>query len=426
MDINQGGWVPGIEGDGALVSGLGASSTEQTGVYTPVLQVSGNMSVSFTYQFNQDVSSRRWLKLYLVDFDNNIYAQLDSLELTGKLANTTYTYTNNFNNLPSFGYRLYINYQGIGGTIRIAIDQLQTDIPLVYAEGCNQSPVAVSDVITGLPNFTASGNLRVNDYDPNNDWFAYYLINNSADGTVSLNSDGTFTFVPTPGFSGHSTTFTYQICDYGYGPLCSAIVTVTINFPTANFPVKLVDFSASINDDKEVILHWTTATEQNTDRFDIERSFDGVEFKKIGQVKANGNAQRKIDYEFNDNKIRNNTLYKKDVYYRLRTVDLNSRTETSKVLVIRMINTVSTNSIAVTPNPVRNDINVQVQLRENSYVVMKITNSAGTEILRKSLHASAGMNSFLLENTNRLRAGVYMLEVIVNSSERMITRLIKN
>jgi hypothetical protein len=107
-------------------------------------------------------------------------------------------------------------------------------------------------------------------------------------------------------------------------------------------------------------------------------------------------------------------------------VNLDNKSELSKVLVIRLVNTSSTKTIAVTPNPTRNDINVQVQLRENSYVVMKVTDSKGAEVARKSTKGASGLNSFLIEGTSNLIPGVYMLEVIVNSSERMITRLIKN
>jgi hypothetical protein len=57
---------------------------------------------------------------------------------------------------------------------------------------------------------------------------------------------------------------------------------------------------------------------------------------------------------------------------------------------------------------------------------MKVTNNKGEEVARKSTRGSTGLNSFVMEGTNRLIPGVYILEVIVNSSERMITRLVKN
>jgi hypothetical protein len=57
---------------------------------------------------------------------------------------------------------------------------------------------------------------------------------------------------------------------------------------------------------------------------------------------------------------------------------------------------------------------------------MKVTNSKGSEVARKSTRGGTGLNSFIIDGTSTLIPGVYMLEVIVNSSERMITRLVKN
>jgi hypothetical protein len=423
MDINLGGWNPNIEGDGGIISTLGTG--DQAGIYTPVLQVPGNLYISFNYKFSTDVNASHSLKLALTDFNNDVYMVLDNVDMTGKNANTAYNYTNYFNNLPSGAYRLLVNFKDQDQSTQIGIDQLYINIPTLYSGGCNQAPVASNDVFVGLDDHTAQGNLFGNDYDANGEYFTAYLIANSADGNVALSSDGSFTFTPNPGFTGTSSTFTYQVCDNGFAPLCSEIALVTINFPGAAVPARLVDFGASIDDDRNVNIRWTTTFEQGTDRFEVERSLDGIEFKKVGEVKSVGNSQVRKDYTYDD-RLSSSTLNKKDVYYRLRLVNLDNKSELTKVLVIRLLNTVSTKTIAVTPNPAKNDINVQVQLREKSYVVMKVTNNKGEEVARKSTRGSTGLNSFVMEGTNRLIPGVYILEVIVNSSERMITRLVKN
>jgi methionine-rich copper-binding protein CopC len=81
--------------------------------------------------------------------------------------------------------------------------------------------------------------------------------------------------------------------------------------------------------------------------------------------------------------------------------------------------------ISVTPNPAKNDISVNVQLNENSFIVMKVISTNGTEVMKKSLRASAGSNSYILEGTSKLQRGLYVLEVIVNSKERMVVKLMK-
>jgi hypothetical protein len=107
-------------------------------------------------------------------------------------------------------------------------------------------------------------------------------------------------------------------------------------------------------------------------------------------------------------------------------VDANGRAEVTKVLILRLFRTSSVKMISVTPNPVLNDINVQLQLKQNAYVVMKVTGNDGVEVTRRSTRGNEGINVFSLDGTSRLKPGVYMLEVIINSNERMAIKLVKN
>src|SRR3954471_6855226 len=54
-------------GDGWLVPGATITATQRTGIYTPVLDVPGQITISFNWQFDQafEKSTRRWVKVYL-------------------------------------------------------------------------------------------------------------------------------------------------------------------------------------------------------------------------------------------------------------------------------------------------------------------------------------------------------------------------
>src|SRR5437016_8118532 len=64
FDVNRNGWNPGIEGDGAMVSGPGADPNENTGIYSQRLSLSGHVNISFAYKFSSNVSQRRRINLY--------------------------------------------------------------------------------------------------------------------------------------------------------------------------------------------------------------------------------------------------------------------------------------------------------------------------------------------------------------------------
>ena len=71
-----------------------------------------------------------------------------------------------------------------------------------------------------------------------------------SNGTVSINADGTFEYIPDPDFGG-SDTFTYQVTDDA-GNVATATVTVTVN-PVADLPVLAVA-NASGSEDAGVAL----------------------------------------------------------------------------------------------------------------------------------------------------------------------------
>ena len=427
FDVND-SWTPGIEGDGAMVSGTGATGTQAIGIYSPVVDIPGEVTVSFKYKFSGTLTggARRWIKFYLTDAEKNIAGGwMDSVEITGVITSTVYTFNKQFSLLGSGPYRVYINYQGTGGSTRIAIDQLNISAPLYYPGGCNSAPVAVNDNISGAANHSASGQVTTNDSDPNFESFDAYLTENSPNGNVALNTDGTFTFTPNPGFSGTSTTFKYRVCDFGYVQQCSNEAIVTISFaPSSTLPVSLVDFKGLYKDEGNVEVSWVTNFESNSDRFEVERSLDGVKWEMVGTLKAQGTSSVKKSYVFID-QVSRNVANKKDLYYRLKQIDLDTRVAISKILIVRVYNTHSLKMVSVSPNPAKNDIAVNVQLNEESFIVMKVLNSTGAEVMRKSAKAGAGSNSYLMDGSSNLKPGMYVLEVTINSKERMIVKLIK-
>ncbi|HEY4336022.1 MAG TPA: Ig-like domain-containing protein [Puia sp.] len=415
FDVNRNGWTPNMEGDGAMVSGPGASATEMTGIFTPLLDLNGSVTVSFTYKFNLPVKDRRWIKIFATDANNRPVALLDSMELTGLDNTTVYSY-NKVLAAAAGGYKLYINYQGIDGSERIAIDQLAIGAAAHYTSACNVAPVTLRDKFMGTASHTATGNVLNNDFDPNHETMTAYLLAESPDGSVDLNKDGGFTFTPKDGFTGSSTHFTYKVCDNGSPNLCSINTIATIRFPSRS---TLTNFQALYRKNA-VDIAWNASTDNHSTRFEIERSTDGEYFQTVGDIAASGST-----YSFSD-KVNDHKAKTNDLYYRLRQIDGANRVTYSKVLIVRTYGTKSVESVSVTPDPVINDIQVNVQLKEKSFVMMKVTDNNGSEVLRKTAMGENGPNTFDLEDTHALQPGMYQLEVIINSNERLTMRLAKS
>jgi hypothetical protein len=56
---------------------------------------------------------------------------------------------------------------------------------------------------------------------------------------------------------------------------------------------------------------------------------------------------------------------------------------------------------------------------------MRLRDESGNTVLSKIVEADKGVSNLLVEGSHLLRPGLYVLELIVNSKERMLVKLIK-
>jgi hypothetical protein len=170
-------------------------------------------------------------------------------------------------------------------------------------------------------------------------------------------------------------------------------------------------------------LNWNTIA-GDFDHFEIERSLDGQKYETIGSVNNKEVVLNEGQYSFRDH-FHSDVARNNDFYYRLKEFEPNGNVIYSKILIARMFNTKSLASLSITPDPLANDILVNVQLNEDSYVIMKVSDDQGNVLLKEGQKAVNGPHTFTLEGTHDLHPGLYTLEVTVNSRERMIMKLSK-
>lgn len=87
--------------------------------------------------------------------------------------------------------------------------------------------------------------------------------------------------------------------------------------PPQALPVEYSAFRISKKEDK-VLLNWITASEENNDYFEIERSADARNFKTIGRIDGKGTSFDTNSYSFVDSKPKHGVNC-----YRLKQVDFN-------------------------------------------------------------------------------------------------------
>jgi large repetitive protein len=109
----------------------------------------------------------------------------------------------------------------------------------------NSAPVAGDDSILGQAGGAITGSVLDNDSDPDDDPLTVVGNTTPANGRLFIGPDGTFAYLPNPGFTGED-SFTYTVSD-GKGGTDTATVTLKVNAaPEANDDPVLVQEGAPI------------------------------------------------------------------------------------------------------------------------------------------------------------------------------------
>ncbi len=172
-------------------------------------------------------------------------------------------------------------------------------------------------------------------------------------------------------------------------------------------PVNLTAFNAQKNGNSG-LLQWQTATEINAAYYNVERSYDGINFTAISKVNAKGQAAN--TYSFNDAAGLSST----NTYYRLKIVDNNGNYKYSSV--VRLANGQGI-KVSVFPNPASDVVTVS-GLKANDNI--KLLSIDGKLLLQQN---ASGAQSMIL-NIAKYKPGTYILQV-KNEAEVSQQKIVK-
>jgi VCBS repeat-containing protein len=193
--------------------------------------------------------------------------------VTAANGEVSWTYTDSAVPFPSFGT----------DRIRASIGTLQSNIAEMTWTPFNRPPVANDDSFPVDEDGTLDGNVLTNDTDPDGDPLTVALVGSGpANGTLDLNSDGTFTYTPNANFCG-SDGFSYDANDT---KVDSNVATVTITVRCVNdAPVAVADSNST---DEDTPVGGSVAND--TDIENDTLSYGGASDPANGSVSLNGDG----------------------------------------------------------------------------------------------------------------------------------------
>jgi hypothetical protein len=161
-----------------------------------------------------------------------------------------------------------------------------------------------------------------------------------------------------------------------------------------------------------VTLSWSTASEQNSSHFDVEKSTDGENWRVIGTISAAGNSTQDIHYSFVDSEksIDQN-------YYRLNQVDIDGKNEYFGPITVACEEDAKINTY---PNPSKGEFNLVMHAQTNEKVTLKISDGNSRVISTKVLDLQNGINLFPIREN--LSSGVYHIQLITESGKTTVLK----
>ncbi len=195
----------------------------------------------------------------------------------------------------------------------------------------------------------------------------------------------------------------------------SDIMTITLNGDCGNaLPVELVSFEG-MESGNEISLSWSTASEENSSHFEVQKSSNGFDWEVIGEVKSHENSTDMNYYVFNDGAVSNEVNY-----YRLRMVDLDETFEYSEMVVVRMEVAIARELMEVTvfPNPTVDVLKLDFKGASSSELNIRVLNEAGN-----TMYASSGSEVNNID-VSQYATGTYFL-VVDNGTDLQTERFIK-
>ena len=174
---------------------------------------------------------------------------------------------------------------------------------------------------------------------------------------------------------------------------------------TCSFPVEWASFEG-IQIGKDVQLDWATASELNSDYFEIQRSDNGEEFEAIGIVTASGNSQSLQSYAFLDSSVAATGVPL--LYYRLKEVDLDGKVQFSERIELSLSEIPPSFTIHAYPNPTDGKISIEWKESISQQGQLQLMNLEGKILQSHSVDGRIQSKDLDLEN---LSAGTYFLRL---------------
>ena len=298
------------------------------------------------------------------------------------LGNISTTVFNEANNVVAGGYTFLRRHYLINPTA----DPAGTKKVRLYFSAADFAALQVAD-----PSLTSVNQLQVIKYDgPTEDG-----VFNAADATSLI------IILPTSITTGMEYGANYLEFDV------SGFSEFWINKGSVALPLTLLYFNAQ-KQNEGALLQWHTENEINVNRFEVERSTNGVQFENIASVNAKNQSENFYILNNNlNNFLKNNQVF----YYRIKQIDADGKYKYSTIVKVSFA---KNNAISIFPMPANNFVQINSSIKINQVQLISV-NGQVVKVFAPVLNQ--------LYNTVDVAAGIYYLKITTEKTTE-VTKII--
>ncbi|NWG29615.1 MAG: T9SS type A sorting domain-containing protein [Ignavibacteriaceae bacterium] len=185
-------------------------------------------------------------------------------------------------------------------------------------------------------------------------------------------------------------------------------------------PVELTSFTANSTANGNVIINWTTATELNNHRFEIERKTENSTYTTIGFVNGHGTTTIPQEYSYVDKNLEAGKYY-----YRLKQFDFDGSFSYSDEIMVDVNPVASFRLDQNYPNPFNPGTSIKFGIPSSGQVKLSVFNLLGQQVkVLVNEFKETGIYDVKFDAAN-LSSGIYMYRLEHNGSTLVRKMILK-
>jgi len=172
---------------------------------------------------------------------------------------------------------------------------------------------------------------------------------------------------------------------------------------TSPVPVTFIDVRG-VRQNRDILVSWDVANEENIGHYEVERSADGSSFGKVHEEVATGSSSYHC--------------------YRIRAVGTGGDIKYSNIVKVSAGRGKSL--ISVYPNPIKEDavLYADFQNEEAGKYRMQLLNDLGQVVMTKEIEHQGGSSVYSIRLNPQMAHGHYMLQIVRNKDVKFTFKVV--